>query len=292
MPDQRSPGAALPVVAIICWAGWNDVHLSTFWEMMYGFRADAFSAITRTGMEAELARADTLALLFIQTGLVAIFAWFLVSLPKAASSHATVTLAVLVMLLMDGIGVVLGGSYWTAYLLPLIPPAAIAVAILAGGKDYVGRWTRGIVVLTSLLTAYWVVDFTISRTTGDIDPTAYHVGLAINDVAEPHDTILPLYGRADIVHASGLENPYRYPWSLPARVLDPELAEMRSLLASPTRPTWVVEWDPVNIWGIDTAGRVQSLLDRHYVDVAELCGRTIWRSRNHHRPPPPGDQLQ
>ena len=280
-------GAALPIVSLIIWAESNGVHLSALWDMTYGFRADALEVITRTSMEAELARADTLASLFIQTGLAATFVWLILSLRHALSNHPSVTLAVLAMLLVDSIGVVLGGSYWTAYLLPLIPPAVLSVAVLVGAEGYVGRWTRGIVVLTAILTVSWLAHFTISRTAGDTDPTAYHIGLAIHEVAHPQDTILPLYGRADIVQASGLSNPYQYLWSLPARVRDPDLTQLRSLLASPARPTWVVEWDSVNTWGIDPEGRLRTLLNRHYVGVGELCGYPVWRSRARDRQPLP-----
>ncbi|MBA2445786.1 MAG: hypothetical protein H0V49_10710 [Nocardioidaceae bacterium] len=277
-------GAALPIVAVGYWAARNGVHLSTLWEMNYAFRSDAFGVITQASMEAPLARAGELSWLFIETGLVAILAMFLVSLRRAALHHRSVTLAVLVMWLVDIIGVVLGGNYWTSYLIPVIPAAALSVALIAGAEGCQGRLMRVIVVVTSLLITYWLVSYTISRTIGDAGPTAYHAGLAIREVAQPDDTILPLYGRADIVEASGLRAPYRYLWSLPARTLDPQLAEMRAVLVSSEAPTWVVEWIPVNFWNIDQGGRLQTLLDTRYVDVGELCGATIWRLREAARP--------
>lgn len=277
-------GAALPVVALCYWAARNGVQLSTLWDMNYAFRSDAFSVITQASMETPLARAGELGRLFVETGMLAVLALFVVSLRRATLNHRPVASAVLVMWVVDIIGVVLGGSYWTSYLIPLIPAAALSVALLAGTDGYRGRFMRVIVVVTALLSTYWLVHFTISRTVGDTGPTAYHAGLAIREVAQPDDTILSLYGRADIVEASGLRAPYRYLWSLPARTLDPQLAELRALVASQQAPTWVVEWIPVNSWDIDQGGRLQTLLDTRYVDVGELCGATTWRLREAQRP--------
>ena len=280
-------GAALPVLAVVSWTVGNGVHLSTLWEMIYGFRADAFAVITQTDMQDALDRGATLAWLFTATGLAAIFCWFLYSFRKASLKKQAVTWAVGALLIVDILGVVLGGSYWTPYLLPLIPGAALCVALLVGAEDQRGQWMRRIVVLTSILTAVWVASFTIERITGATAPTAYHIGMAVSEAARPTDTILPLYGRADIVYASALKAPYRYLWSLPARVRDPELAHMRALLASPEGPTWVVEWNPINMWNIDRHGRLRAVLERHYVDVGQLCDHTIWRRIDAPRPPLP-----
>ena len=43
------------------------------------------------------------------------------------------------------------------------------------------------------------------------------VGTSIAKVASPRDTIVTLYGHAEVTRASGLSSPYPYLWSLPTK---------------------------------------------------------------------------
>jgi len=139
--------------------------------------------------------------------------------------------------------------------------------------------TVAAVVSVFVLSTGWTVGHLLGKTA----PDAHYLGAAVGEVAEPGDTILVLYGRADIVLASGLHPAYRHLWSLPARTLDPELDQMRDLVAGSRPPTWVVEWNPVDSWDIDHDGRLQALLDQRYVVSGELCDKPVLLRRGETR---------
>jgi hypothetical protein len=49
----------------------------------------------------------------------------------------------------------------------------------------------------------------------------------------------------------------------------------------------VVRWDPPHLWGLDPQNRVERTLQRHYDEVAVVCGRTVWLHKGLHRDPAP-----
>jgi len=48
--------------------------------------------------------------------------------------------------------------------------------------------------------------------------------------------------------------------------------ELRALLSSPGRPTWIVEWERPAAYGLDRSGATARLLDRHYRHISNACG--------------------
>ena len=56
---------------------------------------------------------------------------------------------------------------------------------------------------------------------------------------------------------------------------------------SDAAPTWVVEYNPVNSWSIDSDGRLRDLLSREYVEVATVCERPVYLRRDVDRERPP-----
>jgi hypothetical protein len=65
-------------------------------------------------------------------------------------------------------------------------------------------------------------------------------------------------------------------WTLPMRVLDPDLADLRALLSGPKAPTFVMGLTPLDAWDIDPHGLVQETLDEHYQEVATVCGTPVY----------------
>jgi hypothetical protein len=53
---------------------------------------------------------------------------------------------------------------------------------------------------------------------------------------------------------------------------------LRRLLASPRRPTWLVEWQHAGSWGLDPAGETQRLLATHYRLDAVVAGHAIYHA--------------
>ena len=98
----------------------------------------------------------------------------------------------------------------------------------------------------------------------------------VRDSADPDDSIVVPSSNASVIEQSGLRPVYPYAWSLPVRTLDPHLDLLRSTLSGPDAPTWVVQWDRDDAWGLDPDGRVTATLRAYYRQVGEVCGRPIW----------------
>jgi hypothetical protein len=95
--------------------------------------------------------------------------------------------------------------------------------------------------------------------------------------AAPTDGVVVGFGHADIVAGSGLQSPYEYLWSLPVRVRDPNLTELRNVMAGPAAPRWiVVAGGSLDSWGLDAAA-AQRYLERHYTAQAAYGDWHIWQ---------------
>jgi hypothetical protein len=284
-------GFALGVVAVVGWALAAGVRLGTVWEMLYGFRGDAFQVITEGDMSAPLERADELVHLFLTTGMVVVVVWFAASFAAAYRARRELAPAVALMLVVDAVSLALSGNYWASNILPLIPGLTVALALTASSGRR--RFVVSRVVATGLAAScvYLLGSYTYTHTLGDSGgPTAHYTGEAIADVAAPGDTIVLLYGRADIVLASGLSDPYEQLWSLPTRTLDPDLTALKALLRSPDAPTWVVEWSDAGSFGLDADGSLAALIDRRYVERSAPCEGSVWLRNDADRPSfPPVD---
>jgi hypothetical protein len=100
--------------------------------------------------------------------------------------------------------------------------------------------TRFATALALLATLSAYVGFTYDRLIAPTPSGPWQVGEAISAVSHRDDTIVSLYGSAELLAASGLSSRYRHLWSLPTRALDPELVELHAVLNGDRAPTWVV----------------------------------------------------
>ncbi len=277
-------GAAVPVALTLGWALYAGVHPQEVWYVSFGFRADANAIMSTQSTVAPDERARDLARIAVLDGMVLVVAWFLVSLPRLVRADAVAALAVVLMLVGDVVGLVLGGSFWHPYLFNLVPGVALAAGLVAALPDWREQVMRliGAVTAASCVIAFgvWLVD----ELNGQPPPTASYTGHAVAKASEPGDTIVVYGGRADIVLASGLESPYRYLWSLPMRTLDPDLADLRALLTGPDAPTWVVVAVGTDAWGIPEGADLQRILDTDYTFHGDGCGRPVYLRRGLTRP--------
>jgi hypothetical protein len=106
------------------------------------------------------------------------------------------------------------------------------------------------------------------------------VGAWLEASSTHSDTVVVLYGSASVVESSGLESPYPYLWSLPVRVLDPDLTRLRATVAGSDAPTWVVEAMGANSWDIDEEHRLRGVVEDRYRLVGEVCDREVWLRRD------------
>ena len=277
-------GAMLPVLGLLIWAEVNGVRIVSMWEMIYGFRTDAFDVITRGHGSAPLARVRDLLLLFVATGLGVLIVLFLVSLRRALTARPAVTTAVLAMLAVDIAGIVLGGSYWTPYLVALVPAAVLSVALVLVSGSLV-RLLKASVVFAAVSSALLLAYFGFTHLTGRSEsPLATYTGRAVAESAQADDTILVLYGVPETVRASGMDSPYPYLWSLPIRTLDPDLTLMRATVQGDDAPVWIVQKSGLNAWGLDDRRQLRDLLRSRYVVSGRVCGSRVWRLEAAQRP--------
>ena len=277
-------GAMLPVLGLLLWAELNGVRIASMWETIYGFRSDALDVITGGHTAAPLIRVRDLLLLFMGTGLGILIGLFLVSLRRAFTVRPAVTTAVVAMLALDTAGIVLGGSYWTPYLVALVPAAVLSVALVLVSGSLV-RLLKTSVVLAAVSSALVLTYFGYTHLTGRSESThATYTGQAVGEVADPDDTIVVLYGVPETVRASGLDSPYPYLWSLPIRTLDPELALLRATVQGDDAPEWIVQKSGLNAWGLDDRHQLRNLLRSRYVVSGRVCGSRVWLLETAQRP--------
>lgn len=287
-------GASVPVLATVAWAIAAGVDLSTVWYAVVDFRADATRVLAEHPTRANAVRARELLFIANVGGTTAAVTWFVLTIPRALRRLPVATLAVLAMLLVDVLGVVLGGSYWRPYLIAVIPSVALAFAVavltdvLAPARGRPGRALRAVprvvAAAAAVSTLVTLVDWTIDTATDDV-PTEYYTGESIRRAADPEDTLVVYGGRADLQWGAGLDSPYQHLWSLPMRTLDPDLDELEALLRGPDAPTWVVTWVELRSWGMPSR-EFERLLEERYVLVGKGCGSEgIHRLADVERPP-------
>lgn len=278
-------GAAVPVLGCLVWAQQAGVPLSTLWFDIYGFRSDAVAVIADQPNAAPQRRALLLLGTFLLGGMAAVLGWYVARWRAAWRLDRALTAAVTAMVLVDGVGLALGGSYWQAYLLVLVPDLVLALVLArATGTGRAGRVVarlpRLVLGWVVTATAISLVVWTLNFATGRFPPTEVRTGQAVAAAARPADTIVVFGGRADVVESSGLSSPYRHLWSLPMRVLDPDFSELRTLVASEGRPTWLVEWVGFDDWGNEGARALARTVRREYVRAGRTCNNhPVWLRR-------------
>jgi hypothetical protein len=137
-------------------------------------------------------------------------------------------------------------------------------------------------VLVPLIAASAVVAVGVTGTHAAAAPGTT-VGRSLAGSARPGDTVLSAFGDADIPRSSGMTSPYPYLWSLPSRTLDPHMTLLRSILAGPEAPTWIVVRGSGTMHRLDDSG-VRSLIEERYHVVGSICGRLIYLQRGFDRP--------
>jgi hypothetical protein len=119
----------------------------------------------------------------------------------------------------------------------------------------------------------------INDSGASIDRSAVTVGDYIRDRAQPGETVYVLYAKADILYYAGLRPAFPYNWSLMMEAAPHAETKLRRDLASPHRPTWLVEWQHTTAFGLDRSGLTRRLVARHYRVVANLCGHSVYIAR-------------
>ena len=192
--------------------------------------------------------------------------------------------ATVAMVGWEVVGIVGGGSYWAHYLVGLLPGVVLVVAVTATRGARVRR--AGVAAL-----AFTVASAVLStgmqagtaRTREARPDKTDVVGTWLRDASIAGDTGTVLYGNADLLLTAHLPPGTDQLWSLPTRALDPRLLQLSQQLNGPHPPTWVVQWFPLDTWGLDPEHRVLATLTMRYRVVTTICGVPIYLHRGVHR---------
>ena len=267
-------GLTALVVAVAAMRGTVPADL---WEAVVTFRVDAFRELAGDGGNAT-ARLGGLLGALAGSGLpllVAVFAWKGRGDPSVQGPWTAPDLRTSgwVVLTVELLVAFLGGSYWLHYLMGVVPGAVLVAAGFAQRPAPVTRSIGAAFTLAGVSAAAvigWVGVHPIDRPEQPaIDYLDRH--------AARGDSAVVVLGAANIIRDAGLEAPYPYLWSLPARVRDADLGTLDGLLRSEQRPTWVlVAHRSVGAWQLDFS-TAQEELDAAYDRVTKAGKFTIYR---------------
>lgn len=259
-------GTAVTVGAVAAWAA-TQGKLRDLVYAVGGFRFDAAEVLASWSPAAPTHRLHGLVLLFLLTGLGLLLAASVVVGRRRLRHPSPTGCAVAAAAVVEGIGIAAGGSYWSHYLIGLVPVTVLAAGVLASSA-----WVRRLVAVSVAVT---VVSTPVAVAFVHQESDAAMVGSWVGASAHPADTITVLYTHANAAQASGLAPAYPYAWSLPLRTLDPDLDLLVKTLEGPRAPTWVVEWDDLHAWGLDPRDRLEATLGSHYRQIGVVCGHPV-----------------
>jgi hypothetical protein len=275
-------GAAAVGAALVVWAQLTHPPAGSVYYAMFGFRLDAAHTLAKGEVFTRMGR---LLLPAIASGLAVLLVLALGGIARLRERPIVQT-AMLVWLIAAGAGVVLGGSYWAHYLIALVPIAA------AGAAAFLVRFR----IAGPLAAAALLVPLTVVAVVSDADRHTdvwERATLAtadyMHDRALPGQTFYALYAHVNAVYYSGLRDPFPYNWSLMMRAAPRAQARLRKLLASPQRPTWILEAQSPRTFGLDRNGTTKRLLATHYRVAGQVCGRRILLARGAPARPAPPD---
>jgi hypothetical protein len=282
-PLAYAAGAGIPLVALLVWQVAAQLPDGGFVYALFGFRIDALHALAGSDIPLD-ERVKALAGPALGSGLV-------LAVPAAVAGlrllrvDRVLVVTLSVWLGAAVIGVLGGGSYWPHYLIELVPVSCVGVgALLATAPSRSRVAVLGAATAVSLTAAIADAVYVAQR-----PPYRDEMAVAryVRGHARPGETQYVMYARANVAYYAGLPTPYPYQWSLMVRAVPGARAQLQRLLASPRRPTWVVQWQHPDRWQLDPGGRTERLLRRGYRQAAVVCGHAVYVRKDRPAPPRP-----
>jgi hypothetical protein len=267
-------GALLPCALFLGWLAAARIAPGDAWYELVGSRGVALDILWATSPDDNVFRAGLLLVLATVTGLLpVVVTWLLAARRAVPRAHRTL----ITLLVVFGIvGIASGGAYWPPYLLQLAPAAVLAVGALAPSASVSGAWMRR---WGRLVAAAAILGTVVSGVVYAVNPAAWHTQRAGEWLAaskEAGDTGFIAYGNPAILESADMASPYPHLWSAALRTLDPEQDRLRATLDGPAAPTWIVQVNSLNAWGIDDGFRLRDLIEQRYRVVDEICGHDVW----------------
>jgi hypothetical protein len=270
-------GGMLVVAGALAYVAWSRVGLPVAWTAVFGFRRTALDVIEDHSLHAPMIRAIELVGLGVLTGVLPLVVVLVLEAVRSRLRGSPVAWAVGLTVVFEVVAMASGGSYWSHYLLQLIPMLALAAGLWADDAARVRAAVAFVVASSVAATAVTVLSGATSSHTGQV------VGTWLSHSARSGDTATVLYGNADVQQASGMTSPYSQLWTLPMRTLDPHLSDLTTVLNGRHAPTWVVAWSNLDPWHMDPQHRVRLALTTHYRQVAHVCGHPVYLRQGVHR---------
>ena len=265
-------GAAATILLLELWERLGHFADGSVSYAIVGFRLDALSTLSAGHIGAKLER---LPLPALGSGLVVALVCTVAAL-HALRGQAVVRAVMLAWLAGGVAGIAMGGSYWAHYLVALAPVAAVGSGLLLARLARRQRLVLAAILVPAVAVSLVAI---VLREPERYQRDAVTVADYLSDRARPGETAYVLYARANVLYYSGLQSPYPYEWSLMVRALPDARARLRALLASPRRPTWIVEWQEPSAFGLDSGGRIEHLLDSEYGERTTVCGHDVLLAR-------------
>lgn len=275
-------GAVLVVGCAFAWAS-RAGGVGALVYAMYGFRIDAAGVIAGYSPAAPARRAVHLVGVALISGLVTLIVAVLASQRRRFRHLQPLPWALLGAFLVELVGVVGGGNYWSHYLIALIPTVSLAAGLSARPDQTVWVAVRAAALLALGATLVMTPLAAVSAQQHRSEPA--QVADWVQRSSRPGDSLTVPYTHANVIGMSGLQPRYPYSWSLPLRTLDPHLHLLVRTLRGPDRPTWVVRWDPPHLWNLDPQNSVARALEAGYRRIGTVCGHEVWLRRGVARTP-------
>lgn len=272
-------GGAVALLSVVLGsAAARGTSARDLWDAVVVFRLQAAATIGAESSPATEHRMTLVALAFVASGaaVTLLTTAFLAArrTVREGPRSAPLALAALAMAAWELLGVAAGGSYWLHYLTGLVPGVVLLSCLAHPRGRRLLLVDACLVITATACLAAWVhalvgpIDATLAR---DAEAATY-----LRTHADPGDGVVVAFGRPDIVAASGLSSPYEHLWSLPVRVRDPGLAELRAVLSSPDAPRWVVvSGTSLTSWGISSPA-AQEYLEQNYRQRARFDELRVW----------------
>ncbi|NGN93203.1 hypothetical protein G5C66_10700 [Nocardioides sp. KC13] len=268
-------GAAASLGAAVAGAGAQGTSVPELWDAVVVFRTHAADLIEASASSATAARGVQLVTASLGSGVAVVL---VIAVAAVVARRSPLALPVLAMTAWELVAIAAGGSYWLHYLTGIVPGLVLLVA--TAGFDPARR--SGLALRSAV--AYAVVAALVVWTLVALAPPQQtpesRVSTYLREHAHPSDGVVVGFGHPEIIAASGLDSPYENLWSLPARVRDPHLTHLHSVLAGGSAPRWVVvDGDSLDTWGLD-GDHAQQYLRRHYVERVSYDDWHIWQRRS------------
>ena len=195
-------GVALVAAGLVAWATLNHRSASSVYYAIFGFRVDATHALAGDA-SGKITQLGSPAL---ESGLFIALLVALVGIARLRE-RPVVRAVLVVWILVAGVGIVLGGSYFPHYLIALVPVAAAgAAAALVHRPRFALAGVAAMALSAVILAAPTAI-----KDSGDyFDESAVSVGHYIHDRALPGQTAYVLYAKVNLIYYSGLRPGFPY----------------------------------------------------------------------------------